>query len=457
MYRRDLAEFANDNAKLMSASNAQIKTETRRRQALHQQCATERYYEDKVKAEQHERRAMQRDIAQSEGLIRELNSEAVENERRAREIQRICEESPELQELQRQLNLAYLQRDRSAQYQEKLMLEQRERERVRAIEDQMEHDRVMHILHEEDKRAVKHAHQSAQKAVLDQQLIEREEQERERIRQREFERQMVEDIVAKVNREDEEEIARRRAAQEEAARIMRQNALEREEELRNRRMKEKAEQEAIAKYNRDMDARNMGVAAKKQAKKEEEDRIFKRIVEETERKRSADEEFRNLRDMLWEEELEAKRTREAAERKQKQISMKREMMDANADMMKYKEQLRGREREEELRMLAIMKLKFAEDDAKEREEEAQRERARQQHRELIERQKDDKRRLVDAERSREDAVEEERRKKEEFKKRVVQEARQRLLEQHAAVLGAYMPGAVFNSQEELRAYKQTSR
>jgi hypothetical protein len=44
-----------------------------------------------------------------------------------------------------------------------------------------------------------------------------------------------------------------------------------------------------------------------EAKKEEEDRIFKKIVEETERKRREEEEFNNLRDMLWEEELEGQK------------------------------------------------------------------------------------------------------------------------------------------------------
>lgn len=103
------------------------------------------------------------------------------------------------------------------------------------------------------------------------------------------------------------------------------------------RAAEKAEEDRINAYNQAMEARNEGIAAKKQAKKDEDDRILAQIVEATERKRKEEEEFNSLRDMLWEEELEAKRSQDALERKMKQIRMKDEMMKANSEMLKVKE------------------------------------------------------------------------------------------------------------------------
>jgi hypothetical protein len=44
-----------------------------------------------------------------------LDKEASENNRKVLEMQRICDESPELKELERALKLAYLNKERAAQ------------------------------------------------------------------------------------------------------------------------------------------------------------------------------------------------------------------------------------------------------------------------------------------------------------------------------------------------------
>ena len=223
--------------------------------------------------------------------------------------------------------------------------------------------------------------------------------------------------------------------------------------MAEKRAKEIADEEEILAYNRAMEARSHGLAAKKQAKKEEDDRIFKKIVEETEAKRREEEEFNALRDLLWEEELEAKRAADAAGRREHQQIMKRDMMVANESMLKAKEGMKIREAEQEARIVELMRAKFARDEAIEREEEAARQRSKAKHLSLIEKQRLDKQILSRQEAEKEGIAERERIEREEFTKRVVAEARKRLLQEHAAKLGSYMPGSAFANKEEYLSYK----
>ena len=88
---------------------------------------------------------------------------------------------------------------------------------------------------------------------------------------------MVNDIVGKINAEDEANYRMRKEKQAATARMVKTFEEQRQRELEAARQAAKAEEERIREYNRAMDARSEGVAAKKQAKKDEEDRILKQI------------------------------------------------------------------------------------------------------------------------------------------------------------------------------------
>ena len=59
-------------------------------------------------------------------LAKELQRQKVDRERKRREIEKICEESDELKELQEKIRLAYLNKERSAQLAEKQYRKQQE-------------------------------------------------------------------------------------------------------------------------------------------------------------------------------------------------------------------------------------------------------------------------------------------------------------------------------------------
>jgi hypothetical protein len=272
----------------------------------------------------------------------------------------------------------------------------------------------------------------------------------------EQDRSTVDEIMLKIQQEDEMDYRTRKEKQLQTANMVKQFEEQRRREIEVAKLAAKMEEEKILAYQRAMDQRNEGIAAKKQAKKDEEDRILAQIVEETERKRREDEEFNALRDLLWEEELEAKRSADVRERQLKQQRMKEDMLVANEQMMKYKQQLRLKEAENEARLVQLMRTKFAEDEAKERAEEEARRRSKVHHMSLIERQKDERKILYEKEREEEARIIREQQERGEYRKKVIQEARRRLLEEHAQRLQGYLPNKAFANPDEYDEYRNAA-
>ena len=454
--RRELADFANENNKLLSAASAQMKIDIRRRQAQQQACRSEQQYDDAIREQTYQQKMKEKTVKLNQDLASELDRETAEQERKRREIQRICDESPELRELEKALKIAYLNKERAAQFEEKLLLASREQERIQAIEEQMEYDRLNAIRAENSKQGKKDAMYEDQRKVLQHQIREKQAELADARRQTEIDRKTVDDIVRRIREEDEADMRRRKESQAATARSVREYEEQRIREVAIAKANAKAEEDKIMAYNKSVEARSEGVAAKKQAKKDEEDRILAKIVEETERKRREEEEFNNLRDMLWEEELEAARAKDAQARRDKQAQMKREMMAVNESMLKIKGEIKIKDAENEARMLEIMRKKFADDDAKERREEENRLAAKKHHIDLIEKQKTQRQAMYDAERSQELAQFQEAERREEYRKKVIQEARKRLLQEHAARLQGFIPGKLFQNSEEFEAVKASS-
>eukprot|EP01031_Cornospumella_fuschlensis_P032437 gene32437-39225_t len=447
--RRELAAFGNENANLMSVAAAQGRIEAQRRLTQQQISRTEQMYDEQLRKQEYDKKFRELTIMQNQALATELNKEAADEERHRREIQKICEDAPELRELERVLKIAYLNKERAVQYEEKIALAMKEQERIQAIEDEMEAERLRSMRAESSKDQEKRRAFAQQRAVLQKQIDEKRARLAEAKAQIEKEKNMVDDIVRRINEEDEQDYQKRKEKQRQTAEMVKAFELQRARELAEARRKAEEEEQRIRDYQR----RNEGVAAKKQAKKEEEDRIFAQIVEETERKRKEEEEFNMLRDMLWEEELEAKRAQDTLQRQMKAHQMKEEMMQANSEIQKYKQLQRLKDAEKEAQLVAIMRAKFAEDEARERAEEEARRRIKVQHMHHIADQRMERQQLYAQEREAEQRELQRQREIEDYRKRVVQEARRRLLEEHAERLRGYLPSKVFETKEEMEEFR----
>jgi hypothetical protein len=129
----------------------------------------------KLLSEKQENR--QREMARKEmerRMAQEIRRQKTEQDKRARELQRICDTSEELKDLERQLKIAYINKERAAQHQETLLLKKLENDREQAIEEKMEYDRQEEIRRQVERENERRERLIAQKAVLQKQMLEME-------------------------------------------------------------------------------------------------------------------------------------------------------------------------------------------------------------------------------------------------------------------------------------------
>lgn len=176
----------------------------------------------------------------------------------------------------------------------------------------------------------------------------------------------MDEIVAKIEAEDFKEYQQREERKIATRREIKQYEIQHERELKE---KLKKEQEAEAEIKRHMDnllKRDEGIAQAKANKDAGSAAAFKAISEEAARVSREEEEMTRLRDMLWEEEMEAARKREDEAKAQKKAESKAAMSLANKQMLENKRMNRQLAAQEEERLVKMMMEKFAKDEADER-------------------------------------------------------------------------------------------
>ncbi len=426
-----------------------------------------------------EARRRQREQAQEEALALEMERRKREEESRRREIQRICEADPGLRDLQSKLRMAYISKERGEQLQEKVIVSQAEKEAERALDAAMEAQRLKWVplplgvllllllllrccphrcrtslclshspspprppyfvcrLLELEKVKAEEARRAAEerKRTVEQQLQEREIREFiEGEAEAQRERAMVDAILAKIRAEDEAEAASKARMREETVRMIDDFKAQRERAIEAQRAAEREEQARIAAYLATQGHRQEAAAKAKAEDAAIRDAQYRAIVAEQEALRKKQEEEDALRWLLVEEEAE--RRREEAERARIAASerSKREMMTANDEQKRIRERIAGEERAKEAALIKQFLLKCIEDDEKEQRARMVRAEARARYQAEIAEQRELKTALYQQQKLEEVKAFEEAQRREEFKRRVVEEARRKLLEEHAAIL-----------------------
>lgn len=445
-----LLSYVETSTKLQIAAQAEMSIPHRRRQAR----ALKSEMEHHVEAMEAERArlaaARELEARQSSGLANEVERRTAERERQEREIQRICSESEELKELEAKLKVAYMNKERAAQHEERLEADRRARLRDQAIEDRMEADRQVAMRDELEKETSKQIVLQQQKAALQEQMSERERLKAGAAEAAELDRQLVADVVAKIRAEDEAEYKANMQRKAEYHNLIKTYELQRARELEEARSKELREEAQIRQHAEAMRAREAEIARQRADKKSRDAENFRRIVAETEKQRHEEEELQNLRDLLWQEEMEAARAKEERDRAEKRTAMTRNMARANEVQLAAKEERRKAEAEGERKRIEAMLQKFAEDEEREQEQIRKRHTDKQQYIDLINKQRDDRLRIYEAARQVELDDAQRAAQVDEYRKRVVAEARRRLLLEHASELQGYLPKGVFQSETDIR-------
>ncbi|RHZ28409.1 hypothetical protein DYB37_013180, partial [Aphanomyces astaci] len=306
----------------------------------------------------------------------------------------------------------------AVQQAERETLSQIEVAREKAIEVQMEYDRQRSLVDMAAKEFGKRVEAVASKQSIQQQMLDRLKLHEEAAREAEMDKHKVDTIMRKIEEEDRLEQEKRERYVLEAKKLIEDSKLQRSK------------------------LREAGIKEKLAEKKKREDELFLAVEAEIQRQRKEEDEFARLRDELWEEEvLEARRHKER-ERAQKKQADKEDMMRSNDQQQVLKAQLVAEQKRKEDEYNEFLKRKFASEERRAMEMDMFRRRQKEEYKLSITAQNQHKQAMYhhELEKEREEAarIADE----EAFKKAVVEEAKRRLLDEHAAKLHGYLPKGV---------------
>jgi hypothetical protein len=167
---RDLLKYQNESQRLINA----IKNESQL--SMHCSSNEKSIVESDDKRRRREQEALRRETVakrEEENRVEEAKTkEALQKERIEREIQRICDSSEELKELERNIKIAYVNKERAAQHQESLLTKRIDNAREELIEQHMEEQRKDIIQKENAKENARRETLVAQKIRLQEQMHE---------------------------------------------------------------------------------------------------------------------------------------------------------------------------------------------------------------------------------------------------------------------------------------------
>ncbi|KAL0584464.1 hypothetical protein ABG067_005643 [Albugo candida] len=434
-----LRKFTNSNQVQVTEHQAEASVAYKRRSNQAAQFTAERILEqtDEQIAEEKARRL--RETQQNELVAQTLEADKRAKEQKEREIQRICESSEDLYELQAVLKTAYMNKERATQQLEKETLHTIEKQRQVAMEQQMEYDRQKALIERENEGLLRKVQAQKASQGLQQQMLERRELEKESQQVAELERQRVEELMRQIELEDLAEIDKRNHQRIQTRQIIKQTKEERAEVLRSQAEKDRQQEERILEYQQQVAAREAAAKASTEQRKAIQDATFKAIETEIKAKMRQDEEMEQLRDELWEEEMYQKKKEQDEAKQEAKRQAKEVMMTSNAEQLRYKQEIQARQKAEEEAYNESLKQKFKSEARRDMELAIFRRKQKEEFQREIAEQKAYKQRLVlqqvEVERREREAEE----KEEAYRRQVIEEAKRRLLEQHAEALEGYLP------------------
>merc|ERR1712196_189118 len=349
------------------------------------------------------------------------------------EIVRICNESEELKDLEKKLKTAYMNKERAAQHEERMLRQRREILREKAIDDAMEADRIAAEIADQEKGGSKKNVTARQKAGLEKQMKERE--------------YLKVEAAEQAKEEDQAEYEAREKHKAETRILIKQYAEQRKRDVIEARQQAAEEEAEIIAYSRALAAREEQLEQMKKEKAAAAKKAFDKIVRQTEMVRSADEEIARLRDLLWEEELLKKSRILEEEREAKRLANIAEMKRQNDIVLANKRKQQAVEQAEEERLVQVMIHKFERDDEEERLKQQAIRDAKDRYKGMISDDADAKherylKHLADEENLKQDDD-----SGEQYRLQVVREARRRLLAEHADALRGFMPKGAVSAEE----------
>jgi hypothetical protein len=254
-----------------------------------------------------------------EDLAKEIQRKKVNEERERRTIQKIFEDSDEIKEIKNRIKLASLNKERTKQIFEK------QTRRLQDITKDAEVDEKLLLELEEEQRRQREIENSKKgeriqsKFVLQQQMKEKEKLREESRKEYLRDKQLVDDIVTKIIKEDLDTINENKKKKEMTRTHMLEAYAEKEMMKAQQKEEERIQKEKERQYLEEVVRRDREQKEKKAMVQFEKDKIFERLSLEAAKTQAEKEYWENVRNELyWEETAKREKIKELQEKEKKQ-------------------------------------------------------------------------------------------------------------------------------------------
>jgi len=427
---RDLQQYSKECQRLSINANRRASVPSQRKQ--------ENDVEKREHLEQARREAALKH-AEENIIEKEKKQRDMEREKLEREIQRICESSEELRELERTIKIAYVNKERAAQHQETLLLKKVDSFREQIIEEEMEQKRQELIRIEEEKEIARRQKLVSQKCGLQGQMKEREIQLEQARLEALKDMEMVDQVLAQINEETRSDAERKNSKREETKVIIREYQNEREEYKRLFAQQEKEQEDSIYAYDQMMQDREEEKRRKGEELDAEKKRTWKKVADDAKNFNRSRDDYNDLRDLLWEQERQEREKQEEEEAFRKKLQQRGELLRQNQEQIEAKRALLAKMDVEEEELVKKMLEKFAADECEEMEKQLCAIKAKEQYVEEASLQRKEKENIFKQEKMREKMETQKAAEIDEYKQAVIAAARRALLEKHRSQLEGFLP------------------
>ena len=170
-----LNDYVGGQTRLTMAAEMETAVPQRRRAAQTLRLEMESRIAEEAARREAAKRRKEYEVQQGAAIAKELERRKTVQDTKEREIVRICNESEELKDLEKKLKTAYMNKERAAQHEERMLRQRRDILREKAIDDAMEADRIAAEIADQEKGGSKKNVTARQKAGLEKQVAEHKE------------------------------------------------------------------------------------------------------------------------------------------------------------------------------------------------------------------------------------------------------------------------------------------
>ncbi|KAM9533043.1 meiosis-specific nuclear structural protein 1 isoform 2-T2 [Guaruba guarouba] len=444
-----MALVGRDAGRGEASMDAEERSGLRRAARLRAALEQERRMEEALRQAEENKARRELQLEQEERLAAELarlNREQLKHERMRQQIR---QNSLELRELDKKLKFAYMNKERAAQIAEKAALQYENRIREGEIAQKMKEEHERAVREESTAELRRKEEKITYHRELEKQVEEQERKKQDACEQFLREKLMIDEIVRKINEEDQMEkqlkLAKIRETQAHIEEYRKDQA------IWARRKQEEMEEEnrKILEFANIRQQREEDWIAKVRDAEERKQRVQSMIAQNLEKEQQKREEQEQiLRELYLEEQAEAERKKEMV-KTEKRLRQRLDLQQAYEEQLALKAAMRQAMQEEEQAFRQQMLDKFAEDDRLDQLNAQKRRMKQLEHRRAVEKLIQDRHQqfVADKERELEERLLEA--KREEKFRAIVEEERQKLLKEHASKLLGYLPPGILRDEGDI--------